>query len=102
VNVSEWKIIILILAMGAATYLTRMMGYWLAGRFRVNKALEIWLGYLPGCILISLVAPFVLNASWLEYLAAGLTAFLMWRTHSILLSMVAGLGLVALGRFLFF
>lgn len=97
-NVSEMKIIWLILGIGLATYLTRAMGYWLAGRFRLNKVLELWLAYLPGCILVSLVAPFVLVASWVELFAAVATGLFMWRTNSLLLSMVVGIGLVAMGR----
>ena len=84
--------------MGVAVYLTRIGGFWLASRIQFNKYVESWLGYLPGCILISIVAPSVLQAKPLEWLAALLTIVLMWRTNNLLVAMVVGIGTVAVGR----
>ena len=86
--------------MGLTIYLTRVGGYWLASRVTFNKYIEAWLGYLPGCILISIVAPSLLTAKPLEWLAAVLTIFMMWRSNNLLLAMVVGIGTVAVGRLL--
>ena len=87
--------------MGGAIYLTRISGYWLAGRVEINRRVEAWLNYLPGCILISLVAPFFLHADWLEFIAGALTVILMWRTRNVLVAMVVGIAFVAIGRLFF-
>lgn len=88
-----------ILLMGAAIYSNRVIGYWLAGRIRINHQIETWLKYLPGCILISLVAPAIAKSGPVEMLASALTVLVMWRTHSVLLSMVVGMGFVSAMNF---
>ena len=87
-----------ILLMALAIYVTRISGYWLASRVTFNKYVEAWLGYLPGCILISIVAPSLLTAKPLEWLAAALIIIMMWRSNNLLLAMVVGIGTVAVGR----
>ncbi len=86
--------------MACATYLVRIAGYWLAGRIHINHAVETWLRYLPGCILTSLVAPFIVRGNWIEAIAALLTVLVMWFTRNLFLAMVTGIGFVALGTWL--
>ena len=92
------KTIATIVLMGLAVYITRIGGYWLAGRVRINNVIKAWLEYLPGCIIMSIVAPFVLKGDWLEMISAGVTILVMWLSESLLLSMVAGIAIVAVGR----
>jgi len=98
VNITELKPYYTIVLMGFAVYINRASGYWLAGRIKINKAIAAWMNYLPGCIIISIVAPFVLHANGLEAVAAVVTAVAMWRTKNLLVAMVLGIGIVALGR----
>ncbi len=87
-----------IISMGIVIYLTRIAGYWLAGRMKMNAVVETWLRYLPGCILISIVAPFALKADWQEAIGALIVIISMWRTKSLLLAMIFGIGFVAISR----
>ncbi len=95
-TITEPNILMTFLLMGLVVYLIRIAGYWVAGRITISKKIEIWLGYLPGCILMALVAPAILSASFSEMLGAVVTAVAMWRSRSLLISMVAGIGTVAI------
>lgn len=85
--------------MTVVIYFNRVIGYFIASRVTLNKRVETWLNYLPGCILMSLIAPFVLTANLIEFIAAMVTAVIMWFTHSLLLSMVAGIAIVAIANY---
>lgn len=87
-----------IVLMALATYATRAGGLWLASRLDLSWRVEAWLGYIPGAILVSLVAPAVL-ASGLDEALAGLAVVLVAiRTASLPLAMVVGVGAVVLFR----
>ena len=90
--------IITIILMGAVTYLVRASGYWLAGRIKLNQYLESWLKYLPGCIIISIVAPLTLQSDGKEWVGALVTIAIMLKFKNILLSMVAGIVVVVILR----
>ena len=91
---------IVTLGMGIVVYLCRSGGYWLAGRIKVGNKLRSWLGYLPGCIMISVVAPLLRKASMIEWLGAVVTIGLMLKTDSMLVAMSGGMAVVALFRLL--
>lgn len=90
--------IITILLMALVTYLVRASGYWLAGRIKLNPYLESWLNYLPGCIIISIVAPLVLQSEGKEWLGALVTILIMLKFNNLLLSMVTGMMVVVILR----
>ncbi len=56
------RVLVTILLMGAVIYATRAGGLWLASRVEISGRLEAWLGFLPGAILVSIVAPTVLTS----------------------------------------
>lgn len=87
-----------ILLMALSVYSTRMLGYWLAGRFRFNHIIKTWLGYLPGCILMAIVGPTLITSSPIEYLAAGVVVLFMWRFNNLLLAMLVGIAIVVIYR----
>jgi uncharacterized membrane protein len=84
--------------MALATYATRSGGLWLASRLALSGRMEVWLGYIPGAILVSLVAPTVLTGGLAETLAAVAVVLVALRTGSLPVAMVAGVGAVLVLR----
>jgi uncharacterized membrane protein len=84
--------------MAIATYATRSGGLWLASRLALSERMEAWLGYIPGAILVSLVAPTVLTGGLAETLAAVAVILVALRTGSLPVAMVAGVGAVLVLR----
>ena len=84
--------------MALATYATRAGRLWLASRLAPSERMEAWLGYIPGAILVSLVAPTVLTGGLAETLAAVAVILVALRTGSLPVAMVAGVGAVLVLR----
>ena len=84
--------------MALATYATRSGGLWLASRLALSERMEAWLGYIPGAILVSLVAPTVLTGGLPETLAAVAVILVALRTGSLPVAMAAGVGAVLVLR----
>jgi uncharacterized membrane protein len=79
-----------ILFMAVATYATRAGGLWLASRLELSGRVEAWLDYIPGAILVSIVAPVVLASGLAEALAALAVVLVASRTGSLPVAMVTG------------
>ena len=94
----EWQTIIAILLMALATYATRVGGLWLASRLPLSGRVEAWLGYIPGAILVSLVAPVVVSGGLVEALAALAVVAVALKTGNLLASMLTGVGAVLILR----
>ncbi|WGF89828.1 AzlD family protein [Marinivivus vitaminiproducens] len=63
-----------ILGMAVATYLTRIGGYWLVGRFTLGPRAQAALDAVPGAVLIAVIAPTALATGWPETAAAAVAA----------------------------
>ena len=87
-----------ILLMALATYATRAGGLWLASRLSLSGRVEAWLDYIPGAILVSIVAPTVLASGLAEALAALAVVLVALRTGSLPVAMVTGVGAVLVLR----
>ncbi len=87
-----------IVLMALVTYATRAGGLWLASRLALSERAEAWLDYIPGAILVSIVAPVVLAGGIAEALAALAVIFVAWRTGSLPIAMVTGVCAVLLLR----
>jgi len=98
VSFIEHHISLVIVLMALPVWLIRLGGFWLAGHFKLNKAVMLWLEYLPGCILISIVAPLLLQADWTGWIAALCVVVVMLKTDKLLYAMVAGILLAAIGH----
>lgn len=86
--------------MALVTYACRAGGYWLMGRVTMSRRVEVGLTYLPGAVLISLVAPAMVDEGAPGVVAVAMTAVAMRRTNNLLVAMVAGIGTVWLLRHL--
>lgn len=90
-----------ILGMGAVTYMTRIGGFWLLGRITPTKRVEAWMRAIPGAVLVSLIAPALLAAGVVGFVAAAATVLIAARTHRLLPALVAGVVIVAVARLVF-
>ncbi len=84
--------------MALVTYACRAGGYWLMGRVAMSPRIEIGLTYLPGAVLISLVAPAMAREGIPGVCAVAVTAVVMRWRNNLLLAMLAGIGTVWLVR----
>ena len=73
-----------IAAMAAATYATRVFGYWIVRRVTVGGRLAAALEAVPGAILTAIVAPMALATGPAESGAALVTVLLALRLPLIL------------------
>ena len=85
--------IIAILAMAAATYLTRVSGYWLMGHIPMTKRVRRSLEVLPGAIMAATVVPIVTKVGPVALIAVvvALGSMILKRNEFL----AAGLALVA-------
>lgn len=90
-----------ILGMGAVTYATRISGFWLLGRITPTKRVSAWMSAIPGAVLVSLIAPALLAAGVVGFIAATVTVVIAALTRRMLPAMVAGVAIVAVARLLF-
>ena len=94
----DGQTIITIVLMALATYATRVGGLCLASRLPLSGHVEAWLGYIPGAILISLVAPVVISGGLVEALAALAVVAVALKTGNLLVSMLTGVGAILILR----
>jgi len=86
--------------MALVTYACRAGGYWLMGRVTMSPRVEAGLTYLPGAVLISLVAPAMAREGVPGVCAVVVTAVLMRLSNNLLVAMVGGIFTVWLVRLL--
>jgi len=82
-----------ILAMAAATFLTRISGYWLMGHIPLTKRVRRTLEVLPGAIMAATVVPIVAKVGPAAFIAVvvALASMIVKRNEFI----AAGLALLA-------
>lgn len=92
-----WLIIVLV---GAGTYLLRFSFIYLFGKIELPDSFTRALRFVPAAVLAALVAPalFVVPeaTSWLtpRLVAAGVAVLVAWRTKSVLLTLLTGMGIL--------
>lgn len=86
--------VIAILGMALVTYLTRISGLLLMSHVTLSPRLKACLGYIPGTVIVSLVAPTIFGTGFAEIGASLATVLVAIRTRNIFFSMVVGIGVV--------
>ncbi|BBO83631.1 hypothetical protein DSCO28_41970 [Desulfosarcina ovata subsp. sediminis] len=99
-HANDVSIVLAIAGAALVTYGMRLGGLLLAGRLPRNGGFRRFMEALPGTILLSLVAPGIVSAGVLGGAAALTTALCAWKTKNVLLAMLLGMGIVALGRWI--
>ncbi len=95
------EVMLMILAMGAVTYASRVAGFILVRAFGVPRVLASWLTYVPVGILTALIVPTLLIRQGQfhigpdnHYMLAGIVAALVaYKTRNVLITV--GIGLAA-------
>ena len=106
----DQKLIFLtIIGMALVTYLPRLLPVWVLSSRSLPPLVVDWLRYVPPAVLAAMLLPSLivqdqsLNISLNNlFLLAAIPTFLVaWKTRSLFGSVVVGMVLVALGRWLF-
>ena len=87
-----------IFVMGITTYVTKAGGLWLLGRVDVSDRVEAGLEVLPGAIVVSILGPTLIKAGPAGWSAAIVALLVAWKSESVLLTIVAGVGAVVFFR----
>ena len=98
----RFEVFLMIVAMGAVTYLSRVIGFVIVRTFGVPRAVARWLTYVPVGILTALIVPTLLIRDGRvqiglgnHYLLAGLVAAAVaYKTRNVFLTVGVGLGAV--------
>lgn len=83
-------VVLAILAMAAATYLTRAGGYLLFRAMRPKETVRAALGYIPGALFVAYVAPALGSGGWPEWVGAAATVGAMLATRQMSAGILAG------------
>ncbi len=97
-NVDSYYITLVIILMALPVWLVRLAGFWMARHFKLNKVFMTWLECLPGCILMAIVAPLLLQADWIGRIAAASVIVVMIKTDKLLYAMIVGMVVAAMGH----
>ncbi|MGE0719692.1 MAG: AzlD family protein [Alphaproteobacteria bacterium] len=84
-----------IVGMSAATYAMRAGGFWMMRWLPMSRGVEAWLRHIPGCVIISLLAPMVARGGWPELAGTVVAAVAMRFARHDLAAIVAGIATVA-------
>ena len=92
-------IMITIAGMAAVTYLTRFLGFYLSDRMALlPPLLERVLNYIPGTIIVSIIAPQILNAGTPGVIAALVCVGAAIRFKNLIVVMLTGVVTVSILR----
>ncbi len=90
-----------ILAMGAATYLTRVAGFWMVRRLTVQGRFAAALEAVPGAILIAVIAPAAFTTGVAESAAAAAALAVALARGPMLLAVAASVAAALVVRAVF-
>lgn len=79
-----------IAAMAGATFMTRAGGYLLFRAFRPPPVMRAMLGYIPGTLFISYVAPALATGGVQQWVGAAATVAVMLATRNLTLAILGG------------
>jgi len=88
----------IIFCVAIGTYSLRVSGLLLSNKLVKHENIKIFLDYLPASLLLALVVPPILKEGIVGVVAILFIALSMYKTKSILLSMVIGVLIVAISR----
>ncbi len=88
-----------VIGMGMATYGSRLAGYWLLRDVAITGRWKAALDAVPPAILMAVIAPSVFLGTWMEWVAAALTLGAALMRAPLLVSILLGVGTVAVLRY---
>lgn len=90
-----WVEFLAILAMCAATYSTRLLGWWLLKDRTLSPKVRAVLDAAPGCVLVAIAAPFFFTTNPV-HLIALVVAIVVSRKNGMAATVLAAVGTAAL------
>jgi|GEM_PF-1474631 len=91
--------VLLIALVGLGTYSLRVSGLLLSSKFVKDEGrVKLFLDYLPASLLLALVVPSIIKEGVIGLIASIVIVLCMYKTRSVLLSLVLGVLIVALSR----
>jgi branched-subunit amino acid transport protein len=105
---SNELVLLTMVGMGLVTYLPRLLPAWFLRGRKLHPFIEAWLKYVPVAVLAALLLPSLLvadgqmNLSWsnLNLWAALPAGFTAWKTRSMFATVLVGMAVVAIARFI--
>ncbi|QDH18025.1 AzlD family protein [Swingsia samuiensis] len=95
----HWISVLTILGMALITYLTRLLGYLFLRGKNLSERTIFFMDILPGCVLISVIAPAFSSGKIPDYIGLIVTIAAAMR-FSLLPTMFLGVGSTGLLRYL--
>lgn len=90
--------LIVVLVLALVTYGTRIGGFWIMRFMPVTPAMEAFLRYLSGSVLVAILAPAVIEGAIPAMAAALAAALVMIAVRNMLAAMAVGVTAAALLR----
>ena len=90
--------LVIILCVALGTYGLRVSGLLFSQALAKGGKVDLFLHYLPPTLLLSLIAPAILKEGTVGLFAALVIMLVMAKTKNILLSLVLGVAVIAVGR----
>ncbi|WP_022667547.1 AzlD family protein [Desulfospira joergensenii] len=94
----NFTVLFTIICAALVTYGLRIGGLLLSERLPSTGRFKIFMDALPGTLLLSLIAPGIAASGIWGGIAALCTAGCTYKTGNVFLSMIIGVGIVALSR----
>jgi uncharacterized membrane protein len=92
---AEYSVLLIIAVMGAATYATRLAGYWLLQGKTVRGRFKAALDAVPPAILVAVIAPMVFLEGTNNMIAGAVTVAAAILRLPLLATIAVGVGSVA-------
>lgn len=90
--------LLVIAAAAVVTYALRLGGLLLAENLPETGRFKRFMDALPGTILLSLIMPAAIAAGFWGWVATATTAICSLRTGNVFISMLLGVGIIAISR----
>ncbi|MCD8554853.1 AzlD domain-containing protein [Seleniivibrio sp.] len=90
-----------ILGMGIATYITRVLGFYIAGKVKLTPRFRYALQSIPIAILVSIVAPTIIKGSIPEILSAMVVIGTAITGRGLLFCLAVGIMAINFFRYIF-
>ncbi|WP_101296490.1 AzlD family protein [Halegenticoccus soli] len=95
------NVVLVILGMSVATYVTKAGGFWVLGRVDISSRIQSGIERLPGAIVVAVVLPSLTSVGPPAWIAAVVVIVGAWRTDSVVLTLMLGIGCIVILRQVF-
>lgn len=98
----EMEYFLLVIGMAVVTAFTRLSGYWIVARIDPGPKFRRFLETAPQTVFAAMIAPALWQGGPAEWLGAVMTVIAMKLSGNLAVALIAGVGTVAVWRFMGF